>query len=67
MVADELDERRRVGLPVLGKTLEVLEDSIDAGCREESYSILGVFVEVRVEDALILEVGFSIDFEELPA
>ena len=27
MVADKLDERRRVGLPVLGKTFEVLEDS----------------------------------------
>ena len=67
VVADERDRRRQVGLPVLRKTFEVLEDRVNAGCREERYRILGVLVEVCVEDALILEVGFSSDVEELPA
>ena len=35
--------------------------------REESHGILGVFVEVGVEDALIHEVGFPLDVEKHPA
>src|SRR3954465_14434719 len=67
MVADKFDERRRIGLPILGETIEVFENRIDACRTEKSYRILGVFVEVRVEDTLILKVGFSVDFENLPA
>ncbi len=34
---------------------------------EESHRILGVLVKVRVEDALIHEVGFALDGEQHPA
>ena len=58
MVADELDERRGVRLPVLRKALKIFEDGVDAGCRKERDGILGVFVEVGVEDALVHESRF---------
>src|SRR6185312_106391 len=35
MIADELDERGRVGLPVLGESLEVLEHRIHAETGEQ--------------------------------
>ena len=50
-----------------GKPSRFYEDGGDAGLREEGHGILGVFVEVGVEDALIHEVGFSLDVEEHPA
>src|SRR5688572_1524040 len=40
VIADELDERGRVRLPVLGKPLQVFEDRIDAVLREERHGIL---------------------------
>jgi hypothetical protein len=64
---DELDERRRVRLPVLREALQVLEDRVDAVLREERHGVLGVLVEVGVEDALIHEVGVLADVEEHPA
>ena len=67
VVTDKLHECLRFGLPILGKALEVFEDGINASGREESYCILSVFVEVCVEDALILEVGLPINLEDLPA
>src|SRR5947209_17132292 len=67
MLANKLDERRSIRLPVRRKALEVFEDGVDAVLREEGHSILGVFVKVGVEDALIHEVGLSLDREEHPA
>ena len=67
VVADKLDECLRLGLPILGEAFEVFEDGINASGREESHCILSVFVEVCVEDALILEVGLPINLEDLPA
>src|SRR6266446_446646 len=67
MLANELDERKSIRLPVRRKALEVFEDGINAVLREEGHSILGVFVKVGVEDALIHEVGLSLDREEHPA
>src|SRR5262245_9133117 len=55
VVADELDERFRVRFPVRRKPLEVLENRVDAGLSEESDRILGVFVEIGVEDPLVHE------------
>ena len=51
----------------LGKPSRFSNTVSMTGRRENRYRILGVFVEVRVEDTLILKVGFSIDFENLPA
>ena len=67
VLADELDEFLRLGFPILGEAFEVFEDGMNTSGREESYCILGVFVEVCVEDALILEVGLPVDLEDLPA
>ena len=65
VVAEELDERGRVRLPVRRKALEVLEGRVDAGLSEEDDRVLGVLVEVGVEDALVHEPGVVI--EEDPA
>ena len=67
MLADELNECRKVRFPILGKALEVFEDSNKTRGPENCNGILGVFVEVRVEDALIQEVGLPVDLEEVPA
>ena len=56
-----------IGLPIFREAFEIFEDSKNAGGREESHCILGVLVEVGVEDALILEVGLPVDLENLPA
>src|SRR6185437_11352714 len=53
VVTHELDERRRVRLPVLGKALEVFENGTKAQLREQSDGVLGVFVEVGIEDPLV--------------
>ena len=53
MLANELNECRSIRFPIGRKALKVFEDSINAGGPEESYGILGVLVEVCVEDALI--------------
>src|SRR5215813_3788043 len=65
VVPDELDERFRVRFPVRRKPFEVLENRVDAGLREESYRVLGVFVEIGVEDSLIHEPRVVV--EEYPA
>src|SRR6266446_3292486 len=41
MLANELDERKSIRLPVRRKALEVFEDGINAVLREEGHSILG--------------------------
>ena len=67
LLANELDEGWSIRLPVRRKALEVFEDGVDAVLRKECHSILGVFVKIGVEDALIHEVGLPFDREENPA
>src|SRR5205809_1776216 len=67
MFPDELDERRGVRFPVLGEAIQIFKDGVDAVFRKKSHCVLGVLVEVRVEDALVHEVGFPLDVEEHPA
>ena len=67
VLANKLDEFLRSVLPIFGEPFEVLEDSINAGGREECHGILSVFVEVCVKDALIHEVGLALDRKEDPA
>src|SRR4051812_23100349 len=57
MIAHEFDEGGRVGLPVLWKSLKVLKDRLDAQRAKQGDGVLGVLVEIGVEDALIHEVG----------
>src|SRR6187200_2941759 len=63
---DELEECRRVGLPVHREAFQVLEDGVDPILGEERNSVLGVLVEIRIEDALIHEVGVLAYVEEHP-
>ncbi len=57
VLAHELDECRGVRLPVLGEALEILEDRADARPRKDGDRVLGVLVEIGVEDPLVHEVG----------
>src|SRR5204863_1907473 len=66
MVADELDEGRRVCLPIHRESFELLEDRVDARCREQLDRVLGVLVEIRIENALIHEVLVGADVEQYP-
>src|SRR3954466_1129261 len=66
VVANELDEGRRIRLPVFGKTLQVFKHGADAELCEQSHCILGVLIEVGVEDTLIHEVSLTIDGKQNP-
>src|SRR5688572_6098852 len=67
VIAHELDERGRVRLPVHGKPFQVLEHRIDPVLAEQGHRILGVLVEIGVEDPLVHEVRVGPDVEEHPA
>src|SRR6478609_4938447 len=66
VITYEFDERLRVLLPILGKPLELGEDGRDASRTEQLDGVLGVLVEVGVEDAHVLEVQTRSDVEEIP-
>src|SRR6478736_8765133 len=67
MVTDELDECRGVRFPIFRKTLQIIENGVETGCRKDANRILGIFVEVGVEYAHILEIGFPLDVEKVPS
>src|SRR6202020_189598 len=67
MLANECYEGRRIGLPVHRESLKIFEDSRNARGGEQRDSVLGVFVEVGVENTLVHEVGFPIDGKQQPA
>src|SRR6266850_2261509 len=67
VIADELDERDRVGLPVQWEAFEIFEDCSDASRTEERYGILCVLIKVGIEDALIHEVGLAVNWKQHPA
>src|SRR5688572_20886449 len=66
VLADEFDEGQWVRLPVLGKALQVFKNRGEARTGENRHGVFGVLVEVRVEDALIHEVGFALDWKQQP-
>ena len=51
MLAHELDEGRRIRLPICRKAFELLEDGIDTGRLEELNGVFGVLVEVGIENS----------------
>src|ERR1700722_972013 len=67
MFADEFYEGWSVGLPVHRKALKIFKDRVDAGLLEESDRVLGLFVEVGIEYALVHEVSVVADVEENPS
>src|SRR3954470_16847427 len=54
--ADERDEGLRVRLPINRKSFELLENRVNARTLEQLDRILGVLIEIGIEDALIHEV-----------
>ena len=66
MLANELDEGGSIGLPVRREALKVLEHRREPGRPEQGHGVLSVLVKVRIEDALIHEVGLPFDREEQP-
>src|SRR5207247_9515553 len=66
MFADELDEGRRVRFPIRRESFELLEDRVDARGFEQFDRVLGVLVEIRIENALIHEVLVGADIEQYP-
>src|SRR3954452_6208278 len=64
--ADELDEGLRLRLPIRREPFKLLEDGVDARRLEQLDGILGVLVEIRIEDALIYEVRIGADLEQYP-
>src|SRR6476646_3504845 len=67
MVTDELNKCRGVRFPIFRKTLEILKNSVETGSRKDANRLLGIFVEVGVENAHVLEIGFPIDVEKVPS
>jgi hypothetical protein len=67
MIADELDERRCVRLPILRKAFQIFENGAGAGCSKNYDGVFSVLVKIGVEDAHVLKVGFAIDLEEIPS
>src|SRR5271170_2088970 len=65
--AKELDECWYVRLPVLGETLKVLENCVHSDFFKQGYRILGVLVEICIEDSLIHEVRVHSNIEENPS
>ena len=66
MFADEIYERRCVRSPVRGKPFELLEDGIDTSRLEQLNRVLGVLVEIGIENTLVHEVFLLTDVEEHP-
>ena len=67
VLAHEVHESVRVLLPILREALKVGEHRINAALAEQLHGVLGVLVEVGVEDALVLKRQAVADIEEHPA
>ena len=61
MCADKSGEPLRIGLPIERETLEIFENGPHAGRAKKRNGILRILVKIRVEDALIHEVGFALN------
>src|SRR5277367_597413 len=61
------DEGRRIRFPVGREPFQILENCVHASQTEKCYRVFRVFIEVRVKDALIHEVGLTFNWEEHPA
>jgi hypothetical protein len=67
MITDKLDECRGVSFPIFWKALQIFENGIETRCRKDANRILGIFVEVGVENAHVLEIGFPLDLKKVPS
>src|SRR5262249_43174592 len=67
VIANKLNERRHVRLPVRWKSFEVLKDRVYTRFREQRDGIVSVLVEIGIEDALVHEERLLADIEQDPA
>src|SRR3954462_4410683 len=67
VITHKLDEGLCVRLPILGETFQILEDRVQTSCGEDGHGIFGVFIEISIKDAHVLEVRVTFDLEEIPA
>src|SRR5436853_2720325 len=63
VIADELYEGHRIGLPIHREAFEIFKDCSDASRTEERYGILCVLIKVGIEDALIHEVSLALNWK----
>src|SRR5215470_14339951 len=67
MFCNKLRERGRVRLPIFWESFKVLENRVYAVFRKQGYRVLGVPVEISVEDSLVHAVGLLADVEQNPS
>ena len=67
VVAHVFYEPHRIRFPVFRKAFEILKHRCYTAFFKERDSVIGVLVEVRVENTLILEVRVAIDFKQQPS
>src|SRR6266513_1795680 len=65
--AKEVDECWYVRFPVLGKAFKVFENCVHSDLFEQGYCVLGVLVEICIEDSLVHKVSVLSDVEENPS
>ena len=66
VVAEKLDDGRRIGRVVRRPSLEGLKGRLDARLPEEERGIFAVFIEIGIEDALVHHVALPLDGEDHP-
>src|SRR4051812_16667953 len=66
MVANEPNKCFRIRFPILRKAFEVFKDRIQTCGRKDRYRIVRVFVEIGVENAHVLEIGFTVYVKKVP-
>jgi hypothetical protein len=66
MLTNERDEPLGMLSPVQGESFKVFKGGCDARLAKQHHRILGVLIEVSIEDALVLEIQVVADIEQLP-
>ena len=67
MVAEELDDRLQIRLPVVWPPFKVHKDRGYAGLNKQCHRIFQVLVEVGIKDSLVHKVHTVSDIEQNPA
>src|SRR3974390_2583288 len=67
MFRNKRRERGRIRLPIFRESFKVLENGVNAVFRKQGYRVLGVPVEIGVEDSLVHEVSFLANVEQYPS
>src|SRR4051812_45826577 len=66
VVANKLYECWNVGLPIFWKAFKIFKSGRHSGFREKSDGIIGVFIKIGIEYALVHEILITADIEQDP-